>query len=187
MDIIADTETTGLTRLSFANKLNYKQWPRMVQVAWALVKDGAITERHCLLVRPDDHRISRTATQIHGITHEEAMKNGVSVQHALSQINADFARSRAVIAHNIQFDLGIVLSEAFRAGIEINLPEKRICTVHIGRQYLVKAKGLKHGGYPKLSYLYESLFGFRFTGKHDAANDLNACFHVYKKLKSLGF
>ncbi len=120
MDVIVDTETTGLTRLSYANRLNYKEWPRMVQVAWALVHDGAITERHCLLIRPDNYSIPPSATQIHGICQEEAFENGCPITEVLSK-------------------------------------------------------------------LYEALFGFGFFGKHDAANDLIACFHVYKKLKNQGF
>lgn len=187
MDVIVDTETTGLTRLSFANKLNYKQWPRMVQVAWALIEDGAITERHCLLVRPNDHSIPASATQLHGITQQEATEKGQPVREVLQQLHKDFAGCESIIAHNILFDLGVIQSEAIRAEMDLTIPPKRVCTVHKGRQYLVKAKGLKQGGYPKLSYLYETLFGFSFSGPHDAANDLTACFHVYKKLKNLGF
>jgi len=182
-----DTETTGLTRLSFANKLNYKQWPRMVQIAWALVDEGAITERHCLLVRPDGHSIPPAATQIHGISHEDATEKGLPIRDVLQRLHEDFAKATCLIAHNVHFDLGIIQSEAIRAGFNLTIPPKRACTVHMGRQYLVKAKGLKRGGYPKLSFLYETLFGFTFQGKHDAANDLTACFHIYKKLKNLGF
>lgn len=163
MDVIVDTETTGLTRLSFANKLNYKQWPRMVQVAWALVEDGAMTERHCLLVRPDDHTIPANATQLHGITQQEATEKGQPIREVLQRLHKDFARCESIIAHNINFDLGVIQSEAIRAGIDLTIPPKRVCTVHKGRQYLVKAKGLKQGRLPETFLFIRNLVRLQFS------------------------
>lgn len=187
MKIVIDTESTGLTRLSFANKFNYKQWPRMVQIAWALVDDGAIVERQSFIIQPNDYTIPAAATQIHGIRQEDAIKKGVPIESAMDRLQHAFAKCHCVIAHNINFDVGIIESEALRKDLRIKIPTKRVCTVHLGRQYLQRNKGIKRGGYPKLSQLYESLLGFTYSGQHDAANDVIACFHVYKKLSRLGF
>lgn len=186
MEIVVDTESTGLTRLSFANKLNYKQWPRMVQIAWAIVDDGAIINRQSLLIQPADYAIPAGATQIHGITQQHAIKHGVPINAALHELNEAFAQCERIIAHNINFDIGIIESEALRHSVQMGIPAKRICTVHLGRQYLMRAQGIKRGGYPKLAQLYESLLGFSYSGQHDASSDVTACFHVYKKLKQLG-
>lgn len=187
MEIVVDTESTGLTRLSFANKLNFKQWPRMVQIAWAIVGDGAIIDRQSLLIQPADYAIPAGATQIHGISQQHAIKHGVPIDAALHELNEAFAQCERIIAHNINFDIGIIESEALRQNIRVIIPARRICTVHLGREYLRQVKGIKRGGYPKLSHLYEALLGFSFSGQHDAASDVTACFHVYRKLKKLGF
>lgn len=187
MNIVIDTETSGLTHLSFANKLNYKQWPRMVQIAWALVEDGAIVDREAFIIQPDGYTIPAAATQIHGIRQEYALAQGVPIATALDALQKAFVKCDSVIAHNIHFDLGIVESEALREKFPITIPPKRICTVHLGRQYLQRAKGIKKGGFPTLGMLYESLLGFTYSGQHNAVNDVTACFHVYKKLFQLGF
>jgi DNA polymerase-3 subunit alpha len=187
MKIVIDTESTGLTRLSFANKLNYKQWPRMVQIAWALIDEGAIVERRSFLIQPDDHTIPASSTQIHGIDQKNALENGVPIEIALPALQDAFSKCDCVIAHNLSFDLGMIESEALRIDLPIRIPPKRICTVHLGRQYLQRIKGIKRGGYPKLSQLYESLLGFNYSGQHHADHDVTACFHVYKKLSQLGF
>lgn len=187
MQIVIDTETTGLTRLSFANRFNYKQWPRMVQIAWAFIEEGSITAREAYLIRPDGYTIPAAATQIHGISQEHAVDNGIPMLEALQKLTTAFNTCDSIIAHNLNYDLGIIESEALRQEFPIQIPKQRICTMHLGKQYLVRAKGIRQGGYPKLSQLYESLLGFGYSQAHTADNDVTACFHTYKKLKQLGF
>ncbi len=187
MELVFDTETTGITRLSFANKLNYKKWPRLVQVAWILVKDGAIQFQGDSIIRPVDFLIPPKTTQIHGITQERAESNGADIRHALTEISYMMERAEAIVAHNLAFDLGVLESEAIRLNRKLKIPQKRICTQYLGRIYMHKEKRRKLGGYPSLSQLYESLFGFTFNPKHNAVTDTVACFHVFKRLKQLGY
>lgn len=185
--VIVDTETTGLTRLSFANRLNFRQWPRLVQLAWAEIDEDRVTSRYVTLIRPHNFSIPPEAIRFHGITETEAQRSGIHPAQALDAFEASCDGAETLIAHNLNFDLGVLQSEALRLERKIDFPPRRICTVHLGRQFLVREKGIKQGGYPSLSRLYEILFGFGFSGSHDAASDVTACFHVYKKLAQLGY
>ena len=185
--IVIDTETTGLTRLSYVDRLNYKQWPRLVQIAWVRFGEDGIEERQETIIRPDDFRIPENASQIHGISHEEALLTGVEVASQLNELNVCLQKVQAIVAHNLNFDLGILESEAMRAGFRLNLPSKRFCTVFLGREYLRKAKGRKRGGFPKLDALYEELFGFTYSHKHTAGADTTACYHIFNRLRKLGY
>lgn len=185
-EIIIDTETTGLTRLSYANRFNYKQWPRMVQIAWALVDQGEITHRESYLIEPKGYTIPPQATQIHGITQEQSEKEGHGITQVFDKLDQALDQAKVVIAHNLNFDLGIIESEALRIERKIQLPEKRICTVHLAQKYLREVKGIRQGGFPKLGQFYEMLFGFSYGPKHDANNDVTACYHIYKRLQQLG-
>jgi len=185
--VVFDTETTGLTRLSFANRANYRQWPRLIQLAWAEIDEDRITSRHATLIRPDNFPIPPEAVRVHGITETEAQRCGICPAAALDDFEASCDGAETIIAHNLNFDLGVLQSEALRLERKIDFPPRRICTVHLGRQFLVRKKGIKRGGYPSLSRLYEILFGFGFSGSHDTANDVTACFHIYKKLAQLGY
>jgi len=187
MELILDTETTGLTRLSFANKFNFKQWPRLVEIAWAVIDGGSIHTQKSFIIQPDGFQIPPTTTQIHGISQSKAEAEGHPIQEVLNQLNTDLKNCTSVIAHNLSFDLGVIESESLRQEQPLKIPDKRVCTLHAGRQYLTKTKGLKRGGYPKLGQLYETLFGFPFSNPHNADNDVTACFHIYKRLKQLGF
>ena len=187
MKIVIDTETTGVTRLGFANKLNYRQWPRMVQIAWALLKNDSIAERRTYLIQPVDYIIPPRSTQIHGISQEQALAEGSQIQEVLKKLQKDLTQADAVIAHNINFDLGVIESEALRHQLPITVPETRICTLNLGRKYLKKERGIERGGRTQLGQLYETLFGFGYGPRHNADNDVTACFHVYRRLKQLGF
>lgn len=187
MELVIDTETTGLTRLSFANRLNYKQWPRLVQIAWILGDDGVILEKGVSLVRPDGYEIPAKAIQIHGISQKKALKEGVAVGSVLSLVGTVLQRADSIIAHNLNFDLGVVESEAMRLSFGLNIPLKRLCTVQLGTKYLRKEKGLKRGSYPKLGNLYETIFGFPFGSAHDALSDAQACYQIFIKLRRLGY
>lgn len=187
MEVVIDTETTGLTRLSFANKLNYKKWPRMVQIAWALIDDGGIARHDNAIIRPDGFEIPKQATQIHGITHELALTGGEDLDQQLKTLNHVMQEADTVIAHNLSFDLGVIESEALRLDYKMQIPDKRYCTVQLGRSYLRQAHGRKQGGYPKLGDLYETLFGFSYGRKHNAQTDVIACCHIFTRLKQLGY
>lgn len=185
--IVLDTETTGLTRLSFANRRNFRQWPRLVQLAWAEIIEDQIVSRYATLIRPSNYLIPPDAVRVHGINEEQARETGVPIAVALDDFETSCEGAEAIIAHNLNFDLGVLQSEAIRLDRKIEFPPRRVCTVYLGRQYLVREKGMKRGGYPTLSCLYETLFGFGFSSPHQADNDVTACFHIYRKLTRLGY
>ena len=128
MKIVLDTETTGLTPLSFASLSNYHRWPRMVEMAWVKIDDGRISEQDTVLIRPDGFEIPLAATRIHGIHNDWATEHGLAVTTALRRLQAIFAECDTVIAHNLNFDLGVIQSEALRASLKIDFPKRRICT-----------------------------------------------------------
>lgn len=185
--VVLDTETTGLTRLSFANRLNFRQWPRLVQLAWAEIIENRIVSRYATLICPTNYIIPTDAVRVHGITEEQAREAGVPIALALDEFETACEGADAIIAHNINYDLGVLQSEAIRLDRKIEFPPRRVCTVHLGRQFLVRERRIKRGGNPSLSCLYETLFGFEFTGHHQAENDVTACFHIYRKLTQLGY
>lgn len=187
MEIVVDTETTGTTNLSFANQFNYRQWPRLVEIAWIVFDEDRIDSRETHLIRPNGYEIPPEASRIHGISHEQAYAQGVGIGELLNELQLRFASASAIIAHNLSFDLGIIESEVIRNQSHLVIPEKRVCTMHLGQRYLIKTKGLRSIAPPRLEQLHEALFGSGFAPKHQAASDASACLRVYRRLKHLDF
>ena len=73
MDLIIDTETTGLTHLAYASRSNYHLWPRLVQLAWILAEKQVIHCQENVIIRPNGFQIPFKATQVHGITQQRAL------------------------------------------------------------------------------------------------------------------
>lgn len=183
MFVVIDTETTGLTRLSYANRINYKQWPRMVQVAWLLGNDEGIVERGVSVIDPVDFEIPLKSVQVHGISQSDAKRRGEPIQTVLRQLNETFRQAQTLVAHHLNFDLGVIQSEALRNNMELAIPEKRICTIHLARQRLHRTCNPAPRYAYRLSALYEQFFGFSYGPQHHADSDALACYHIYRKLK----
>ena len=108
--LVIDTETTGLTHLSFPNKNNLSKWPRLVQLAWLLVPDEGKQIEGGALIRPNDFIISNDSTKIHGITQRRALKSGEKIQRQLHLLNQTMRTSDVLVGHNIKFDREIIRS-----------------------------------------------------------------------------
>lgn len=187
MYLIFDTETTGLTRLAFVTHQNHTQWPRLLQLAWTLADDDGIGDIHSALIRPDGFSIPPGAARVHGISMDRAVADGESLPGVLRRFDEDLARASVAVAHNFRFDAGVLRAEAIRQNdtVSLNWPKTHVCTVDAGRRYLVEVAGRRNPGRPRLSDLYQTIFGFDFHPKHEAASDVRACAHIFFRLKSL--
>lgn len=188
MYLFIDTETTGVTRLAFVTRQNFTQWPRLVQIAWALGDADGLGKIHSALVRPDGFVIPPSATRIHRISQSVAVEQGERVGEVLRRFSDALSQANVVVAHNFRFDVGVLHAEALRKNPPITFawPKANICTMQQGQSFLISHHGRKHPGNPTLADLYRTLFGFDFYPKHNAIADVRACAHVFFKLKSLG-
>lgn len=179
MFLIYDTETTGFPSIYGAPHTNLEAWStaRLVQLAWQLHDiDGSLISAHNIIVRPDGFEIPYSAEQIHGISTERAIADGVPLSEALEVFENDLRRTKYIVAHNIEFDLGVVGSEVLRAERETSLWDlKTIDTKLVSTDYCAIPGG--KGGkfkWPTLTELHQKLFGVAFEDAHDAAYDVDA-------------
>lgn len=73
--LFIDTETTGLPLNDNLPYTDLKNWPYLVQVALIIEDDnyGILAKRNIIL-KPDGYTIPESATKIHGISNERAVK-----------------------------------------------------------------------------------------------------------------
>lgn len=187
MELVIDTETTGLTSLSFANERNYKQWPRLVQIAWCIVNEDRIEEKEHAVIKPEGFSIPSAAVKIHGITQHRAEIKGEDLKYQLKLMSNAMQAADTLVAHNLNFDLGVIQSESMRLNYPIEFPEKRQCTAYMGQAYLRKQKGQRLSDFPRLADLHRMLLGFDYSPQHHAQTDVIACANVYIQLKQHGY
>jgi DNA polymerase III alpha subunit (gram-positive type) len=131
-------------------------------------------------VKPTDYQISISSTKIHGITQERAFEEGLERGSILQELKKALIKSDTIIAHNMQFDNRMIVSELNRLDnndiFHLWENKTKICTMKEARR--VYGKNLK------LSDLYVKLTGEPVPQNiHQADTDTNMCAQVYFNLK----
>ena len=187
MYLFFDTETTGLPKNWKAPVTDLDNWPRMIQIGWTLCNaEGKRVDSAEFIIKPDNFIIPTEASNVHGITTEKALEEGVDLDVVLNKFNELVNEADFIVAHNISFDEKIIGAEFLRRDVATNFESKpKLCTMKASTDYC-EIPGPYGYKWPKLSELHIKLFGLDFSGAHDAFADIEAterCFWEMKKLK----
>jgi DNA polymerase III subunit epsilon len=184
MYLIFDCETTGLPRNWKAAISDLDNWPRVIQIAWALFgKEEEHIESAAHIIRPEGFIIPADVQRIHGISTEQALAEGKNLSTVLQEFNSAVERSEMLIAHNIKFDENVISAEFLR--MKLNPPfgkRKRICTMTQTTD-LCRIQGPYGFKWPTLAQLHQELFKNGFDEAHDAGADVAACARCFFELK----
>jgi DNA polymerase III epsilon subunit-like protein len=165
--IILDTETSG-----FYNDI--------LQLAYVICNDkGTIIKSVNKFVK--DRIPSIDSTKIHGITKEKIKKEGIDFHEIIKELSKDLDSCEIIVGHNVQFDLNTIKNDIRTYGIHIvdNKGNNKINifdSVKIIDTLTLAKKKIK------LEQLYFELFNKKFSGAHDALNDVLATKDCYFKL-----
>lgn len=187
MYLFFDTETTGFPTSPTSD---FRNWPRLVQLAWILTDDqGCEKERHCNIIKPNGFKIPERVSKIHGITTEIAYSEGNQLKHVLRDFLIGTNNANVLVAHNFNFDYGVIRGELLRNNIPDFLKGfKCYCTMKSKPivDYCMILRGDQRPKWPKLEELYDLLFNNRIKNAHNALADTEACVKCFFKLKKLG-
>ena len=188
MILFIDTETTGLVQFPLPH--DHPSQPDLVQLGMVLCDDdGAERAAVELIVKPDGYTIPRSASDVHGITTETALRCGVSRQVAVAMFANLRKIADSVAAHNLPFDERVLATALHRAGKTTPLegPIKRICTLELCEPVLklpaterMRAAG-RANQYkkPNLGECVRYFFGEDLPNTHTALADARACARIY--------
>ena len=182
-----DTETSGLPRNWSAPASDVTNWPRLVQIGWACCDAaGQVLRTQQHLIKPQGFSISRQAAELHGITTERALREGVDLGPVLTEFCSEVRACRVVVAHNLDFDQRIVQAELIRAGLTDAFARKKRCCTMKETADFCQLPGKYGYKWPSLTELHRKLFGKPFEGAHGALADAEACMRCFFQLRELG-
>ena len=188
MYLIFDTETTGLPRNWSAPLNDLDNWPRVIQIAWQLHDvDGALVEAKDYLIQPRGFNIPFKAQDIHGISTDLALRDGLLLEEVIQKFVNVLARTKFLIGHNLKFDTNVLGAEFIRAGINpklLEIPVLDTCTPRSAKVTKIKGRGNSFK-IPKLSELHIKLFGEEFKEAHNATADVEASARCFWELVRL--
>jgi DNA polymerase III epsilon subunit-like protein len=184
-----DTETTGLPKNYKAPITDFKNWPRVIQLAYLIYDDqGNELKTKDVIIKPDGFIIPQASSDVHGISTDQAIAEGVELNIVLKEFEQDVKDVDILVAHNISFDEAIMGCEFLRNEFKNPIEHKRkICTMKTTTNFC-KIPGKYGFKWPRLSDLHIKLFGEDFDGAHNALADIRAtadCFWELKRLNVL--
>ena len=158
--LIFDTETTGLPRLKIPANIEPNNWPHIVSISWVILDSDTnqIEKRRSYIIRPINWTIPEESVEIHGITSEKALQDGVQLSSVVGEFLAE--QYDVLVAHNLEFDYN-VLCNAIIWDLELPFKEfrkKKMCTMELSRNICNLKTLFGKPKSPKLSELYEHVF-----------------------------
>ncbi len=174
-----DTETTGFSTSTNPKEIDKFNNARLIELGYLIYnKDNCKIKEVSSLVKPQNFTIKNTF--VHGITTSQALTNGLEINTVLSQLYEDLKNTDTIICHNINFDMQILLSEAFRSGntqlYDLIESKNKLCTMEIGKKYMKSTKN------PKLVELYKYLYNKEVKQDHRSLSDCIICADCYYKM-----
>jgi len=175
--VVFDCETTGLP----SGRSN----PHLVQLAWSVIGiDGTPIAERNYIVKPNGYSIPEASTSVHGITDQQARKDGVPLSHVIeSFLLAADAEGVRLVAHNIDFDTRVIGAEIEHVGFKSRFIDRpRYCTM---RNTVDLCRIPRRGGgykWPSLQELHLHLFRQHFQGGHNAMQDVQATARCFIEL-----
>lgn len=197
MSVMAwDVETNGLP--DFKARSHDPKQPHIVQLAMIHYdNEGNELSEISVIVKPDGWEITEDMTAIHGISHEQALREGIPENDVIALWLAGQARAAIRVAHNISFDARLARIAMVRAGYQrdfIEMVEGRqsFCTCNASKKLVnapptdkMLAKGMTGPKSPNLAETIRHFFGEEIVGAHGALVDARCAGRIYHHLKSL--
>jgi DNA polymerase III epsilon subunit-like protein len=186
MNIILDTETSGLPKGCGYNRypdyqnLDAYDTARIVSISWIVVKGHDVVQQSYYVVKPDGFVIGDESIKIHGITNEYAQEHGLPIRQILKELLDWVDCCTGIVAHNINFDKNVILSEMHRYGYSneiVKMKDKHfICTMKKGKEFMDYHKN------PRLEELYMHLYNEPIVNAHNAEADTYYCYKCFIKM-----
>ena len=188
--LIFDTETTGLPKSRKPAKEEPNNWPHIVSISWIILDTDTNTElkRRHYIIFPENWEIPDESVNIHGITYEMAVEQGIWLHEAMSELVQEECDAWA--AHNLEFDMGVIVN-AVLWDLKIQfplIPQRKFCTMLLGKP-ICKLPGYYRNTYkaPKLKELYYAAFG-KYPVElqlHNSMYDVQILTEIIKEFKPL--
>jgi DNA polymerase-3 subunit alpha len=186
--IVLDIETTGIPKrvsgfYSNPSDLSLYDSARIVELGYYIIDKNNVKIKEVeYLIKPENFVIPEEVVKIHGISQEIATKKGISIKHALAFLYLDLINyeCNTFIAHNVEFDKNILLSECYRLDYQPIIEKlkglKDYCTMKDNKIF---------NRWPKLGDLYEQLFNKKIIIDHRSLSDVDVCHKCYCELMKM--
>lgn len=191
--IILDTETNGIPKKT-DHKSNYDyknledfREARLLSISYIVIDaNNDIKEKKTIYVNPQ-FELLKGAQKIHGLTKEFLNERGCDIEYIINDLTNLFSKYNIneIIAHNIEFDINIILSEIYRHNEYSDLLSILLYNVDYYCTMKKFFEKINYYKWPKLGEAYKYFYNEEIINAHDSEYDTLHCYKVYVKLIEL--
>ncbi len=206
--VIFDTETTGLPKSRQSLVTNTEEWPHIVQFSYIIydLSTDTLEKVGDYVIKLDaEIVIPEESSKIHNITKEISDEYGQPIKEVIEQFMKDIVDCRMLIAHNLEFDMNMLIVELIRMNRAAELLEdddavdfnnsvyekitgiEKYCTMKETEKKcnikVISKTGKEYTKYPTLSELHYHLFTTYPNHLHNSLNDILICLRCYYKIQ----
>ena len=182
--LFVDTETTGIPVDVNRSYKDIDNWPSICQIAWLIYKkDGTI---HRTYNYKTLNKLLITTSYSKSSSGPTSEQSAIELYEVLPIFVNGLIGSDAIIGHNIEYDVNVILCELYRLGLDTTelLNKPQFCTMKNGVE-ICGFETTQGERYPKLQELYTWLFHRPFDNAHDALYDISATAKCFWKILEL--
>lgn len=180
-----DTETTGLPL--WKEPSDHPDQPHIVDLAIELWSNGEMADSFDAIVNPGVP-IPDEIAEIHGITTERAIAEGIAKADAVNRFHAFVRQADLIVGHNVSFDIRMMRIETARVtGDKWENMLPTFCTMrkttNVCKIPSAKPRHAQDWKWPRLGEAVHHMFGEEFEDAHRAAPDCAATRRIYFELQ----
>lgn len=189
MYLVFDTETTGIPLWN--DPSDDPRQPHIVDIACSLFDaTGLEVDRFDAIINPGVE-VPQEVAEIHGITTEIAMAEGIEPALALEAFMSFIDRASLVIGHNVSFDVRLARILAARlTGEKWDNPHQTYCTMrrttNVCKILKANPRFDRDWKWPTLGEAYQFFFGEPHADAHRARSDCDASARIFFHLMEQG-
>lgn len=169
-----DIETDGL--------IDNNNYPNIVQISWIIMDiEGVVYKKTTELINCNFNEKSE-AFKVNKIDPKIIRKIGREPSEVYYELIYDLKYCDIISAHNLNFDLSILIKELDKYNIEFYLDNiVKFCTMEYGTK-LIKTEENPKPKYPKLTEIFEYLFNHKTKQFHNSHSDVTILAKCIKEM-----
>lgn len=183
--LFIDTEASGLPKKWNAPYSKVNNWPFAVQISWLVYSpQGSLIKQEDHYINDNDFKITPSAQEIHGITHQFLKEHGQPRHQVMQLLAKDIHQYNPIlVGHFMELDFHVISADFFRSGVENPAQsQKTFCTMLATKSFIHNPQS----NYLRLGDLYQLLFHTELLHQHNALIDATATAKCFFELLQKG-
>ncbi len=187
MYLILDASANGRPKSYKAPLDDTYNWPRLMHLSWIILdQDLKPVEDNDMLIQPQGYTPTPSALKSHHLEEDTLRNSTHTIEETLDVLAGSIGSADYVLAHNLQYNEGIIGSEYYRLSKSSPLISAEKYCLMQEATYFCKLRGKRGYKWPSLQEMHTIMFKQGYTPAGHARADAIAASRCFIYLMKAG-